>query len=228
MSFLHQCLFASGGILKIFDANWIEDFLHRIHPWEYFVLFAIIFAESGLLIGFFLPGDTLLFTAGFLAYKGDLNIWLLVPLLFLAAFAGDQTGYFVGRRAGEKFFTKENAKILKKSHVEKTHAFFEKYGGKTIILARFVPIVRTLAPVMAGTGKMSYKKFVSFNAIGAALWGIGITLLGYFLGKSIGAEKVDKYLLPIIAVIFVASFIPPAIEWYLHKKKKAALTPDPE
>lgn len=213
---------AQSWISKLFDPTYIETFLKNIHPWEYVVVFLIIFAESGLLIGFFLPGDTLLVTAGILANKGTLNIYFLVPLFFIAAFLGDQVGYFTGHIAGEKFFHNDNARILKKSHVKKTHDFFEKYGPKTIVLARFVPIVRTLAPVMAGTAKMKYRTFIVYNAVGAVLWGIGITLLGYFLGKTIGPEKVDKYLYPILAVIFLVSFLPPFIEWRRKKRHDKA------
>ena len=205
----------------LLDPSKLGTLLDNLSPWQYIVLFAIIFAESGLLIGIFLPGDTLLFTAGFLAFKGDLNIWVLVPLFFIAAFVGDQTGYLVGNKLGERLFKKENAKILKKSHIDKTHAFFEKHGPKTILLARFVPIVRTIAPTMAGTAKMSYKTFVKFNAVGAALWGVGISLLGYFLGSAIGEKNIDKYLLPIIALIFVISFIQPVIEFIKHKKEQS-------
>ena len=201
-------LYVASSFLKIFDPAWMEQFLRDISPWQYVVLFAIIFAESGLLIGMFLPGDSLLFVAGFLAFKGDLNIWILLPLMFIAAFTGDQAGYTIGKLSGERFFKNENARILKKSHVD-----------KTIVIARFVPIVRTLAPVMAGTAKMQYKKFVSFNVIGAFLWAIGITLLGYFLGQSIGAETIDKYLLPIIALVVLLSLSPAMFEWIMHRRK---------
>lgn len=217
-------ILAQSWLSKLFDPTYIETFLKNIHPWEYVVLFLIIFAESGILIGFFFPGDTLLVTAGILANTGSLNIYILVPLFFIAAFLGDQVGYFTGHFAGERFFQNEDAKILKKSHIKKTHDFFEKYGPKTIVLARFVPIVRTLAPVMAGTAKMKYRTFIIFNAVGAILWGIGITLLGYFLGKTIGPEKVDKYLYPILAIILLLSFLPPFIEWRRkkrHEKKSA-------
>ncbi|HQZ14684.1 MAG TPA: VTT domain-containing protein [Acidimicrobiia bacterium] len=212
-------LYVASSFLKIFDPAWMEQFLRDISPWQYVVLFAIIFAESGLLIGMFLPGDSLLFVAGFLAFKGDLNIWILLPLMFIAAFTGDQAGYTIGKLSGERFFKNENARILKKSHVDKTKIFFDKHGSKTIVIARFVPIVRTLAPVMAGTAKMQYKKFVSFNVIGAFLWAIGITLLGYFLGQSIGAETIDKYLLPIIALVVLLSLSPAIFEWIMHRRK---------
>ena len=225
---INNVLIGSSGIFKIFDPEWIAEFLHDISPWQYLVLFLVVFAESGILLGMFLPGDSLLFVSGFLAFKGDLDLWVLLPLFFIAAFSGDQAGYWIGKSAGEHFFRNEDAKILKKSHVEKTHAFFEKHGPKTIVLARFVPIVRTLAPIMAGTGKMTYKTFVTFNAIGAVLWGVGVTLLGYFLGQSIGAEKIDKYLLPIILLIVALSLLPPFIEWIKHKKSHVSSSHTPE
>nr|HMS24250.1 VTT domain-containing protein [Acidimicrobiia bacterium] len=161
---INNLIIGAPGIFKIFDPEWIAEFLRNISPWQYVVLFIVAFAESGILLGMFLPGDSLLFVSGFLAFKGDLDIWILLPLFFIAAFSGDQAGYWIGKSAGEHFFRNEDARILKKSHVEKTHAFFEKHGPKTIVLARFVPIVRTLAPIMAGTGKMTYKTFVTFNA----------------------------------------------------------------
>ena len=209
----------ASAFTDLSDPSKLGELMDKLSPWHYVVLFLIIFAESGLLIGMFLPGDSLLFTAGFLAYKGDLNIWILLPMFFAAAFIGDQTGYFVGHKLGERIFHKENARILKKSHIKKTHDFFEKHGSKTIVIARFVPIVRTLAPTMAGTAKMSYKTFVTFNAIGALLWGIGVTLLGVILGDTIGEKNIDKYLLPIIACIIAISFIPPIIEFIKHKKE---------
>ena len=203
----------------LLDPSKLGHLLQSWSPWQYVVLFVIIFAESGLLIGLILPGDSLLFTAGILAVSGKLNIWILVPLFFAAAFTGDQTGYFIGSIFGEKLFHKENAKILKKSHIEKTHAFFEKHGPKTILISRFVPIVRTIAPTMAGTAKMKYKTFITYNAIGGAFWGVGVTLLGYFLGDAIGSKNIDKYLLPIVAVIILLSIIPPVIEIIRHKRE---------
>lgn len=215
-----------GSIFEIFSADGIAKILDAVTPWHYVLLFAFIFAESGILIGMFFPGDSLLFTMGLFAaagtekYSFNLNIWILLPLFFIAAFTGDQAGYFIGNKAGDRYFKKENAKILKPSHVIKTHEFFEKHGPKTILLARFVPIVRTIAPIMAGTGKMRYKTFVIYNAVGALIWGVGITLLGYFLGDLIGEENVDKYLLPIIIGIIVVSFIPPYFEYRKSKKEK--------
>lgn len=178
---------------------------------------AIVFAESGLLIGFFLPGDSLLFTAGFLASQGLFNIHLLAFLVFIAAVAGDSVGYAFGAKAGPKIFKKENSLLFHKDNITKTQEFYKKHGGKTIILARFTPVVRTFAPIVAGVGKMHYPTFLMFNIIGASLWALGLTYLGYFLGSKI--PHIDRYLLPIIAVIIVAS-VAPAIYHILKDKKQ--------
>src|SRR3990167_2070109 len=162
----------------------------------YFGVFAIVFLESGMLVGFFFPGDSLLFTAGILASKGFLDITLLIIGCFIAAVAGDTAGYFIGSKLGPKIFNKENSLLFQKKHLDRAQKFYDKHGGKTIILARFVPVIRAFAPVVAGAGKMDYKKFVSFNLIGGLLWAIGVTLTGYYLGNLI--PDVDKYLLPII------------------------------
>lgn len=179
----------------------------------YFGVWAIIFAESGLLIGFFLPGDSLLFTAGFVAYTKPelLNIWVLIFGAFVCAVLGDNVGYATGHRFGRRLFQKEDSWLFHKKHLEKTQSFYEKHGKKTLVLARFVPIVRTFAPIIAGIGAMHYRTFMSYNLIGGLLWTFGITLLGYFLGKSLPAEQVDKYLLPIIGLIIVISLIPSII-----------------
>ena len=191
----------------------------------YFVIFAIIFSESGLLIGLFLPGDSLLFTAGFLASQKIagtnqyyLNLWILVGVTFVAAVIGDSVGYSFGHRIGRKIFTKPDSKLFKKENLEKAEKFYEKYGVKTIILARFVPIVRTFAPIVAGVGKMNYKTFFSFNIIGGALWALIIPIAGYYLGKLI--PDVDKYLLPIVALIVIISALPTIVEIIREKMKK--------
>lgn len=181
----------------------------------YFGVTAIVYAESGLFFGFFLPGDSLLFTAGFLASQGYLNIGLLMALTFVAAVLGDSTGYWFGKKVGPKIFTREDSFFFRKSHIEKSKAYFEKHGKKTLILARFIPIVRTFAPILAGVGEMDYKTFISYNVIGGALWTIGITAAGYFLGRLI--PDVDKYLLPIILVIIVVSLLP-AIKHFFSKE----------
>lgn len=187
----------------------------------------IVFAESGLLIGFFLPGDSLLFTAGFLTYAGILpvNINILVLILFIAAVVGDTVGYTFGRKVGPRVFSKPDARLFKQEYVETAQAFYEKHGGKTIIIARFVPIVRTFAPIVAGVGKMQYQKFVAFNIIGALLWAAGVTYAGYFLGRwfeHMGWE-IDHILLPIIAVIILLSVAPPAIHILKDKHRRRAI-----
>jgi len=191
----------------------------------YIVIFAIIFSESGLLIGLFLPGDSLLFTAGFLASQKItgtnqyyLNLWILIGVTFVAAVIGDSVGYSFGHRIGRRIFTKPDSKLFKKENLEKAEKFYEKYGVKTIILARFVPIVRTFAPIVAGVGKMNYKTFFSFNIIGGALWALLIPIAGYYLGKLI--PDVDKYLLPIVALIVIVSALPTLLEIIREKMKK--------
>ncbi|MFA6005488.1 MAG: VTT domain-containing protein [Patescibacteria group bacterium] len=174
----------------------------------YIVLFFIIFAESGLLIGFFLPGDSLLFTAGFLASQGYMNIYVLVIGFFLAAVIGDSVGYLFGHKVGKRLFQRENSLLFHKDNLLKAKAFYEKHGGKTIILARFIPMVRTFAPIIAGIGDMHYRTFLAYNVIGGVFWAIGITLAGYFLGRLI--PNVDRYLLPIVLVIIVLSVAPTA------------------
>ena len=173
-------------------------------------LFVIVFAESGLLVGFFLPGDSLLFTAGLLASRGTLNFPLIMVGCALAAIAGDQVGYVIGRRAGPAIFRRPESRFFHKKNVERAKEYFDKNGPKTIILARFIPVIRTFAPVVAGVGQMDYRKFVTFNVVGGILWGCGVTLAGYILGESI--PDIDKWLLPIIGVIVAVSFIPVFLE----------------
>lgn len=187
----------------------------------------IVFAESGLLIGAFLPGDSLLFTAGFLTYTGflSIDIHLLVVILFVAAVLGDSTGYTFGRRVGRKLFNRPDSKLFKQSYVEKAESFYEKHGGKTIIMARFVPFVRTFAPVIAGTAKMNYRTFLSYNVIGALLWAVGITYLGYFLGswfESMGLD-IDQVILPAAAIIILISIAPPIYHILKEQKQRDAI-----
>lgn len=173
-------------------------------------LFAIVFAESGLLIGFFLPGDSLLFTAGLLASQGKLNLPVILVGCFVAAVAGDQVGYAFGNRVGPALFRRPESRLFKHEYIEKAQAYFEKYGVKTIVLARFVPIVRTFAPIVAGVGSMEYRTFVKFNVIGGFLWAVGVTTIGYVLGDTI--PEIDKYLLPVIGLIVLLSIIPVLLE----------------
>jgi membrane-associated protein len=182
------------------------DLVSFIKTIGYLGVFGVVFAESGLLVGFFLPGDSLLFTAGFLASRGLLDIYLLIGLTFLGAVIGDSTGYWFGEKIGPKIFTKDDSLFFRKENVHKAEEFFRKHGSKTIVLARFVPVVRTFVPVLAGVGTMPYRQFLSYNLIGGLLWGIGLPLSGYFLGNLI--PSVDRYLLPIIALIILLSVSP--------------------
>ena len=177
----------------------------------YLGIFSILFAESGLLIGFILPGDSLLFTAGFLASQGYLNIWVLTIGGFIAAVAGDSVGYAFGRRVGPALFRRKDSRFFKQEYVDQARQYFEKYGAKTILLARFIPFVRTFAPIVAGVGEMHYGTFLTYNLIGGFIWAVLIPLAGYFLGNII--PNVDQYLMPIIALILVLSVIPTFWEW---------------
>lgn len=182
------------------------------------------------MIGFFLPGDSLLFTAGALAGLGviDVNIALLVALLFIAAVLGNSTGYLIGKKAGRKLFHKPDSKIFKKEYLMQAEKFYEKHGGTAVILAQFMPIVRTFNPIVTGISKMHYSKFIVFNMIGAFLWTVGVTLLGFFsfkaFGQMIDPEKIDLYLLPIIVLIVLISISPAIIHVLRDPKKRSAIT----
>ena len=208
------------GALDFLDP---EKMLDRFGDWATVALWLIVFAESGLLIGFFLPGDSLLFVAGLLAKKGDLNIVAVSGGCFVAAGLGDQVGYMFGKRVGPALFKRPNSRLFKQEYVERTHDFFEKNGPKTIVLARFVPVVRTFAPIVAGVGTMPYKTFVRYNVVGGLLWAVGVTQLGYWAGSAIGEENVDKYLLPIIGLIVLLSLVPPFLEYRKHRRSAAPL-----
>ena len=173
-------------------------------------IWAIIFAESGLFFGFFFPGDSLLFTAGFLASQGFLNIWVLAIGCAIFAILGDSVGYWFGRKIGPKIFTRENSFFFNRKHIDRTKSFYDHYGKKTIILARFVPIVRTFAPILAGVGEMSYKTFLSYNIIGGLVWTLGMTFGGFTLGRLL--PNAEKYLTLIIIAIILTSFIPAIVE----------------
>jgi membrane-associated protein len=213
-----SAVLAAGGIL---------DPKHLIETVGLLGIFAVVFAESGLLVGFFLPGDSLLFTAGFLASAPDsvdeslhFNMPLLVVGCVVAAIAGDQVGYLMGRRVGPSLFNRPDSRFFKRENVDKAEAFFNKYGAKTIVLARFVPIVRTFAPVVAGVSRMHYRTFVTFNVVGGALWATGITTLGYFLGQ---VEVIEQNLELAILAIVAISVLPIALE--LWKSRKGEPTP---
>jgi membrane-associated protein len=189
-------------------------------------LILIIFAECGLLIGIVFPGDSLLFTAGLFAATGKfgLNIFAVAGGAFVAAVLGAQVGYWIGHRYGPKLFQRPDSRIFKAEYVHRSRVFFDKHGSKTIVLARFVPFVRTLVPPMAGMSDMEIRTFTTYNIVGGALWALGVTLLGYFAGDLIPKDKVDTYLLPIIAVIILISLIPPMLEYRRHRREVAAGT----
>jgi membrane-associated protein len=198
----------------------IDKHLHELilnyQSLTYIILFTIIFVETGLVIMPFLPGDSLLFAAGTFAYNGPLNIYWLMILLFIAAVLGDTLNYMLGKYIGPKVF-KRDYWFIKRAHLDKTQQFYEKHGGKTIIMSRFIPIIRTFAPFVAGIGKMDYAKFISYNIIGGAVWVVGLTLLGYFFGR---LEIVQKNFELVIIGIIILSILPPVIEYVKHVLSK--------
>ena len=186
--------------------------------WIYAILFLIVFCETGLVVTPFLPGDSLLFAAGGIAAIGSMNIHLMVALLIAAAIIGDAVNFMIGKYFGEKLFANPDSKIFKRSYLDKTHAFYEKYGGKTIIIARFVPIVRTFAPFVAGMAKMDYSKFIRYNVIGAVLWVVLFSYIGYFFANT---EFVKKNLGLVLIAIIVISVLPAEIEVIRAKRTKS-------
>ena len=197
------------------------DISNILTTFGYLGVFSIIFAESGLLIGFFLPGDTLLLGAGILASKGQVfNIAILIPLLFIAAVTGDSVGYSFGHKVGRRLFTKKSF-LFHHENLEKAEQFYEKHGKWTIVLARFVPIIRTFAPVVAGIAKMNYGTFLRYNLMGGLLWTSSITLLGYFLGGLI--PDLERYITPVIGIIVIISIISPLIHVFKDKTQRTAI-----
>ncbi|MBS4027794.1 MAG: VTT domain-containing protein [Ignavibacteriales bacterium] len=181
-------------------------------------LIIIIFAETGLLVGFFLPGDSLLVTAGLFAARGHFDIFVLNITLILAAIIGDAVGYSIGKKSGQKLYHKEDSRFFKKEHLLKTKEFYEKYGGITIVLARFMPFARTFAPVVAGVAEMTYKKFATYNIFGGIFWVMSTTLTGYFLGSFI--PDIDKHLFKVIAIVVFLSLLPGIIKFLQIKFQK--------
>jgi len=186
----------------------------------FFGLIIIVFAETGLMVGFFLPGDSLLTTAGIFAARGDLNILWLNVALVIAAIVGDATGYWIGRRAGQTLYSRPNSLLFRRQHLIKTHEFYERHGGKTIIIARFIPIVRTFAPVVAGAADMTYREFATYNIVGALLWVPSMTLTGYFLGLAF--PDIDKQLHKLVALIIFVSLLPAIIAWLRARSQDRA------
>ncbi len=207
--------------------EWLKDLLHRLTDVQTLVRYGgltvitgIVFAETGLMVGFFLPGDSLLFTAGALAAQGHLSIWTLNALLIAAAIVGDTVGYWIGRKAGPALFTRPKSLLFNPKHLRRAHDFYEKHGGKTIILARFMPIVRTFAPVVAGMGRMEYHRFVFFNVFGGTLWVISMTLAGYFMGR---IPFVQRHFEAVILGIVFLSILPGIVAAAIEKLKKKAV-----
>jgi membrane-associated protein len=182
---------------------------------------AIVFAESGLLVGFFLPGDSLLFTAGFFAAQGDMPIILLLAAIVFSAVLGDNVGYTIGRRLGPKLFKKKDSLFFRRSNLEKADVFYKKHGGKTVTLARFMPVVRTFAPVIAGATNMDRKRFMLYNILGGTTWGLSVTLVGYYLGNKI--PHVERYLAPMVIGAMLITFLPAIYHLFADRKIRKAI-----
>src|SRR5687767_1493467 len=174
-------------------------------------LIVIVFAETGLLVGFFLPGDSLLITAGLFAARGDFNVWVLVTVLTIAAIVGDATGYAIGKRTGRALYNRPDSFLFRREHLRITHEYYEKHGGKTIIIARFIPILRTFAPMVAGVADMGYRRFATYNVVGAFLWVWGMTLAGYALGNTV--PNIEQRIHYVVAGVIFVSLLPPGIAW---------------
>jgi membrane-associated protein len=207
----------------------VSSLLHQIYDVEAIIrwggmlmLTGIIFAETGLLIGFFLPGDSLLVTAGVFAAAGHLDIGLLLTLVSAAAVIGDQVGYYIGYRTGPRLFRREDSLLFKRAHLIRARDFYEKHGGKTIILARFMPIIRTFAPVVAGVGAMEYRRFVTYNVAGGVLWVWSMALLGFSLGHAV--PDIDRHIHVVIAVVIFLSILPGIVE-YLRSRGRVVEPP---
>ena len=179
-------------------------------------LILIVFAETGLLVGFFLPGDSLLITAGLFAARGDLDIRWLVPSLILAAIVGNATGYAIGKRTGKALYSRPDSFLFRREHLQMTHEYYEKHGGKTIILAQFIPILRTFAPVVAGVAEMGYTRFATYNVVGAILWVAGMTLAGYALGNMV--PNIEQRIHYVVAAVIAISLLPPGIAWLRRRR----------
>ena len=181
-------------------------------------LFLIVFAETGLLIGFFLPGDTLLITCGLLVQRGYLEWWLLIPLLIVAAIAGDATGYQIGKHTGPRIFKREDSRWFHRRHLERAQEFYDRHGGKTIIIARFLALIRTFAPTVAGAAQMPYRRFAMFNVVGAGLWVPSMVIMGYVAGEAV--PNLDVFFVGLIGLMLVISLIPGA--WHVWRERRTA------
>ena len=195
----------------------LQELVNNYGNWIYAILFAIVFCETGLVVLPFLPGDSMLFAAGTIAAVGDMNIFVLIGLLIVAAVLGDFVNFEIGKHFGQKLFSNPNSKIFKQSYLQKTHDYYEKYGGRTIIIARFIPIVRTFAPFVGGMGNMNYAQFARYNTVGAVLWVVSFTTLGYFFGQ---LPFVKEHFSWIMIAIIVFSVVPMIVEIIRHRKDK--------
>jgi len=218
MEFLHS-------LRELLNPGYLIDYLLGVlGNYVYLGLWFIVFAETGLAVGFFLPGDSLLVVSGLFAAAGKLNVMLVLVAFFLGSVIGDSTGYWTGRVMGHTLFNREDSRIFKPSRVQKAHAFFERYGVKTVVLARFVPIVRTFAPLVVGAAEMPYSRFLPFSILGGLLWISTMVLAGYFLGgvieRALGIQLQD-HIEKVVIVIVVISLLPPIIEWLRHRKGKS-------
>jgi len=197
------------------------DLVELIEKVGYVGLFGIIFAESGLFFGFFLPGDSLLLTAGLLASRGTLNIVVLIPLLFIAAVLGDTVGYWFGAKTGPPLFNRPSSLFFRQENLLKAKAFYDRHGGKTITLARFMPFIRTFVPIVAGAVDMHYRRFLAFNILGGMLWAMGVTLLGYYLGSAFGTiEGIDHYFTLLVLAFFFIPGLPTVIHLWRENREK--------
>jgi membrane-associated protein len=210
--------------------DWLRETFHKLTDVETLVrvggltaMTAIVFAETGLMIGFFLPGDSLLVTAGVFAATGQLNIWILNLLLVTAAIVGDTVGYWFGRKMGPALFRRPKSLLFNPDHLRRAHDFYEKHGGKTIIIARFMPIIRTFAPIVAGMGEMNYRRFLSFNVFGGIFWVVSMTGIGYFLGRIPG---VREHIEVVIIIVVVLSVLPGIIAFARERRKRRRTAPD--
>src|SRR5919106_4043295 len=204
----------------------IETLLAKGGIFVYFGLIFIVFAETGLAVGFFLPGDSLLVVAGLFAAAGKLNLAILLSTLFVAAVVGDAVGYLTGARLGPRLFKRQKSLLFRPSHLQKAHAFYEKYGGKTIVIARFVPIVRTFAPIVAGAAQMPYRRFVVYNVVGGFAWVFSMILAGYFLGTVVEnalGVKLEDHIEKVVVVVVALSLLPPVIEYLKARREKKKL-----
>ena len=195
----------------------LQELVNNYGNWIYAILFAIVFCETGLVVLPFLPGDSMLFAAGTIAAVGDMNIFVLMGLLIVAAILGDFVNFEIGKHFGQKLFSNPNSKIFKQSYLQKTHDYYERYGGRTIIIARFIPIVRTFAPFVGGMGNMNYAQFARYNIVGAVLWVVSFTTLGYFFGQ---LPFVKEHFSWIMIAIIVFSVVPMIVEIIRHRKDK--------